>query len=46
MHTSSVIDGLSTMVMGDMIKVIAWYDNEWGYSERTVDMAALIGEKM
>jgi len=46
MHTSSVIDGLSTMVMGDMIKIIAWYDNEWGYSERTVDMAALIGEKM
>lgn len=46
MHTSSVIDGLSTMVMGDMIKVIAWYDNEWGYSERTVDMAALIGDKM
>lgn len=46
MHTSSVIDGLSTMVMGDMVKIIAWYDNEWGYSERTVDMAALIGEKM
>lgn len=46
MHFSSVIDGLSTMVMGDMIKVIAWYDNEWGYSERTVDMAALIGGKM
>ena len=45
-HFSSVIDGLSTMVMGDLIKVIAWYDNEWGYSERTVDMAALIGEKM
>lgn len=46
MHHSSVIDGLSTMVMGDMVKVIAWYDNEWGYSERTVDMAAYIGEKM
>ena len=46
MHHSSVIDGLSTMVMGDMVKVIAWYDNEWGYSERTVDMAAYIGSKM
>lgn len=45
-HFSSVIDGLSTMVMGDMVKVIAWYDNEWGYSERTVDMAAYIGGKM
>jgi glyceraldehyde 3-phosphate dehydrogenase len=45
-HFSSVIDGLSTMVLGDMIKVIAWYDNEWGYSERTVDMAAHIGTKM
>ncbi len=45
-HFSSVIDGLSTMVVGDLIKVIAWYDNEWGYSERTVDMAAYIGSKM
>lgn len=45
-HFSSVIDGLSTMVMGNLIKVIAWYDNEWGYSERTVDMAAHIGTKM
>jgi glyceraldehyde 3-phosphate dehydrogenase len=45
-HYSSVIDGLLTMVLGDMVKVIAWYDNEWGYSERTIDMAALIGDKM
>ena len=36
---SSIIDGLSTMVISDnMIKVVAWYDNEWGYSSRTVDL--------
>ncbi len=46
MHLSSSIDGLSTMKMGKMLKVVAWYDNEWGYSERTVDMAAHIGENM
>lgn len=37
---SAVIDGLSTMVMGDnKVKVLAWYDNEWGYSARVVDLA-------
>jgi glyceraldehyde 3-phosphate dehydrogenase len=38
---SSIIDGPSTMVIGGtMVKVIAWYDNEWGYSVRTADLAA------
>ena len=42
---SSVVDGLSTMVIGGtMLKVIAWYDNEWGYSCRVADLAALICE--
>jgi glyceraldehyde 3-phosphate dehydrogenase len=42
---SSIVDGLSTMVIGDnMAKVVSWYDNEWGYSCRIVDMAALIAE--
>lgn len=42
---SSVIDGLSTMVQGDnMLKVVSWYDNEWGYSCRVADLAALICE--
>jgi len=37
---SSTIDGLTTMVMGDRkVKVLAWYDNEWGYSARVVDLA-------
>jgi len=43
---SSIIDAESTMVLGDKtVKVLAWYDNEWGYSGRLVDMAALIAEK-
>lgn len=42
---SAIIDGLSTMVMGDnKVKVIAWYDNEWGYSNRVVEVAAQIGD--
>lgn len=43
---SSIVDGLSTMKIGDnLIKVIAWYDNEWGYSVRCVDLAKFINEK-
>jgi glyceraldehyde 3-phosphate dehydrogenase len=44
---SSVIDGLSTMVLGGtMVKVIAWYDNEWGYSVRTADLAARMAKSL
>jgi glyceraldehyde-3-phosphate dehydrogenase (NAD(P)) len=44
---SSTVDGLLTMVMdGDMVKVIAWYDNEWGYSQRVVDLAELVASGM
>jgi glyceraldehyde 3-phosphate dehydrogenase len=44
---SSVIDAEFTFVMdGDMAKVVAWYDNEWGYSVRTADLAALIGKTL
>ena len=42
---SSIIDGLSTMVIDNMIKVISWYDNEWGYSCRVVDLAKYIANK-
>ncbi|HAV20721.1 MAG TPA: type I glyceraldehyde-3-phosphate dehydrogenase [Firmicutes bacterium] len=43
---SAIVDGLSTMVMeGDMIKVIAWYDNEWAYSLRVVDLAVFMAGK-
>lgn len=44
---SSIIDGLSTMAMGSrMFKVVSWYDNEWGYSSRTVDLADFVANKM
>lgn len=43
---SSIVDASLTMVMGnDMVKVMAWYDNEWGYSQRVVDLAELVGQK-
>jgi glyceraldehyde-3-phosphate dehydrogenase (NAD(P)) len=43
---SSIVDASLTLVMGnDMIKVMAWYDNEWGYSQRVVDLAELVGQK-
>lgn len=44
---SSIVDGLSTMVMDNkMIKVVSWYDNEWGYSTRTVDLVNHIARNM
>ena len=44
---SSTIDSSLTMVMGDdMVKVVAWYDNEWGYSQRVVDLAELMSKNL
>ena len=38
---SSIVDAPSTMLLdGDMVKVVAWYDNEWGYANRCADLAA------
>jgi glyceraldehyde-3-phosphate dehydrogenase (NAD(P)) len=43
---SSILDASLTMVMGeDMVKVIAWYDNEWGYSQRVVDLAETVAKQ-
>ena len=43
---SSIVDGLSTMVMsGNLLKVVAWYDNEWAYSVRCCDVAKLMADK-
>jgi glyceraldehyde 3-phosphate dehydrogenase len=42
---SSIVDAESTMVLHErVVKVVSWYDNEWGYSARLVDMAALVGD--
>ena len=44
---SSIVDGLSTSVIEErLVKVIAWYDNEWGYSSRCVDLARFLGERL
>jgi glyceraldehyde 3-phosphate dehydrogenase len=43
---SCIIDGLSTMANGNMVKVLGWYDNEWGYSNRLVDLTELVASKL
>jgi len=43
---SSTVDALSTKAIGDMVEVVAWYDNEWGYSTRLADFAAYIGSTL
>jgi glyceraldehyde 3-phosphate dehydrogenase len=43
---SSIVDALSTNVVAGLVKVVAWYDNEWGYSSRCVDLARYLGERL
>jgi len=43
---SAIIDGPSTMAVGPLLKVIAWYDNEWGYAARLVDMTEYVAETL
>jgi glyceraldehyde 3-phosphate dehydrogenase len=43
---SCILDGLSTMSSGSLVKVLGWYDNEWGYSNRLADLALYIGERL
>ena len=44
-HSSIVDAGYTKVMEGDFVKVLSWYDNEWGYSSRCVDLAKLLGEK-
>jgi glyceraldehyde 3-phosphate dehydrogenase len=43
---SCTFDSLSTMVNGNLAKVIGWYDNEWGYSNRLLDLVEHVGESL
>lgn len=43
---SSVIDAMATDVAGNLVKVITWYDNEWGYSCRTADLTKFVGDRL
>ena len=43
---SCTFDGLSTMAIGNLVKVIGWYDNEWGYSNRLVDLVNLVASRL
>jgi glyceraldehyde 3-phosphate dehydrogenase len=43
---SSIIDAPSTNIVGGLVKVMSWYDNEWGYSCRCVDLARYMGERL
>merc|ERR1712132_12013 len=44
---SNSVDAALTMVMGeDLVKVVMWYDNEWGYSQRVLDMTGIVAEKL
>jgi glyceraldehyde 3-phosphate dehydrogenase len=45
-HSSIVDSKLTNVVGGNMVKVVAWYDNEWGYSNRLVELVALVGKKL
>ena len=45
-NESSIVDSDLTMTIGDnLVKVLAWYDNEWGYSQRVVDLAEIVADK-
>ena len=44
---SSIVDGRSTMVLdGNLIKVLSWYDNEWGFSCRMIDLVKLVAKSL
>jgi glyceraldehyde 3-phosphate dehydrogenase len=45
-QASCTFDAKATMVMGNVVKAVGWYDNEWGYSSRLADLAALVASSL
>ncbi len=45
-HESSIVDADLTLVIDNMVKIVSWYDNEWGYSSRVVDLAVLVANSL
>jgi len=43
---STIVSGIDTIVLGNMVKIIAWYDNEWGYACRLADITAFVASKL
>jgi glyceraldehyde 3-phosphate dehydrogenase len=43
---SSIFSAIDTVVLGNLVKVVAWYDNEWGYASRVADLTSLIGKSL
>jgi glyceraldehyde 3-phosphate dehydrogenase len=43
---SSVYSSMDTLVLGNLVKVVAWYDNEWGYACRLADVTAMVASKL
>jgi len=43
---STIVSGMDTIVLGNMVKIVSWYDNEWGYACRLADIAAFVASKM
>jgi glyceraldehyde 3-phosphate dehydrogenase len=43
---SSIVDAALTSVLDDMAKIVSWYDNEWGYSNRLVDLTRMVAAKI
>jgi glyceraldehyde 3-phosphate dehydrogenase len=43
---STIVSGIDTVVLGNMVKIIAWYDNEWGYACRLADITSFVASKL
>jgi glyceraldehyde 3-phosphate dehydrogenase len=43
---SCILDSGLTKVIGNLVKIVGWYDNEWGYSNRLADLTVMVGERL